>query len=280
MQYIDRKQRRKDFRPSLSAYMLFRAAKVEFLRREELVQRELDGVKDVTWIFVSGSDAFLVGVAEVKGGDQKLNKAYQLYDREYAQSHNNSSLRPYNGVYIASVIIASAVVVFFMYSFNAGIQNQGLGDLNLDNRKVILFDQPSAAIVTSFTGQWYRLVGVNASEDLDLPFGTKEDHCLREPDVTYLRGRIHYVPRNILVAEFAYDTDLIPYIDSKESSLKWNIFKIGQYCHNFSVFCFYLYCVIDKVLYIIYKIYYRIFNAIFFTAIVIYFFYMNTHGFP
>ena len=164
--------------PFLSASMIFRTCKIEFLRREELVQREFDGVKDVARILICGSSAFLVGVAEIEGRNQKLNKAHKLYDREYTQSDHNSSLRSYQSIYLASVIIASAMVVFIMYPFDAGIQNQGLGNLNLDDREIILLYQPSAAIVAAFAGQRQRLVHIHTPEDLDFSFRSKENYGL------------------------------------------------------------------------------------------------------
>ena len=70
--------------PFLLASMIFHTGKIKFLGWEELIQREFDAVKDIARILIGGSNALLVGVAEIKGRNQKLNKAYKLYDREYA----------------------------------------------------------------------------------------------------------------------------------------------------------------------------------------------------
>lgn len=80
---VDSKKRR-TFQSPLSLLYIFTqfiiCRKIKFLRREELIQWEFDAVKDIARILIGGSNALLVGVAEIKGGNQKLNKAYKLYD--------------------------------------------------------------------------------------------------------------------------------------------------------------------------------------------------------
>ena len=144
----------------LSAYMLFRSREIELLRREELIQRKFDAVKDFARVIFGRGNALLVRVAEIKGRNQKLDKAYKFNNGEYAKCKNNSLLRAvYYRTYLTRFFIISAVS--FMHPFNAGIKNQRFCDLYLDNREIILFYQTAASIVAPLAADWRCTVWID-----------------------------------------------------------------------------------------------------------------------
>ena len=65
-----------------------------------------------------------------------------------------------------------------MHSLNAGIQNQRFCHLDFNDWEIILLYQSAATVIASFTLEWHGIARVNALEDFDLTFGTKEYNCL------------------------------------------------------------------------------------------------------
>jgi hypothetical protein len=284
---VDSKKRR-TFQSPLSLLYIFTqfiiCRKIKFLRREELVKREFDGIKDLARLLVGGSYAFLVGVAEIECRNKELYQPNQFYDGEQSQCYNHPSLRKNNVFGITLfLIIAKAmfmVMVVVMYPLNPRIQNQGLCNLNLHIGQIILLNKGSAAAVTAGIAiEGAIRCGVHTLEDLDLAFRSEEDNCFFKPHKPNLWARGNQVSIHIPVAEFHHDLDLIAYIYGVKTSFEWYGFQICKYGHYLGIFSFYLYRIIDEVLNIFIKIYNRILNTVFLAAIVIYFFHVDANGF-
>jgi len=252
---------------------------VEFLRREELVQREFDGVEELARFLIGGGNAFLVRVAEVEGRNQELYKPDKFDDGEQAQRDNYPSLRN-DDAFCIVVLIITMMMVMVMHPLDPCVQHQRFGNLHLDIGQVILFDKGAAAgICAGIAIEWCIGRRILALEDLDLAFGAKKDDCFLETHKTYLRARGNQVPVHILVAELHHDLYLVTYIYGVVTSFERHGLQIREHGDDLGILCSYLYRIIDEVLDIFGKIYNRIFNAVFLAAIVIHFFHVDTDGF-